>query len=103
MGTLGSFCILASFSTLRGHTAFVKHLFSRSRLVFSTTYIFFINWHFVGGPGYTIIYRYSSVLINTSVCTDLLFDFIHSWRHSRFQNDHWVYLDDTKRLFQVYK
>merc|ERR1719498_2047148 len=37
--TLGSLCIMASFSILRGHSAFIKYLLSRSRALFSTTYV----------------------------------------------------------------
>lgn len=36
--TLGSLCFLSSFSILRGHAAFVRHLLSRSRALFSATY-----------------------------------------------------------------
>mmetsp|Transcript_27304 Transcript_27304/g.63556 ORF Transcript_27304/g.63556 Transcript_27304/m.63556 type:complete len:257 (+) Transcript_27304:76-846(+) len=36
--TLGSLCFLGSFSALRGHAAFARHLFSRSRLPFTLTY-----------------------------------------------------------------
>mmetsp|Transcript_113745 Transcript_113745/g.332185 ORF Transcript_113745/g.332185 Transcript_113745/m.332185 type:complete len:259 (-) Transcript_113745:81-857(-) len=36
--TLGSLCFLSSFSVLRGHAAFVRHLLSRSRALFSATY-----------------------------------------------------------------
>ncbi|CAK9011527.1 unnamed protein product [Durusdinium trenchii] len=36
--TLGSLCFLGSFSALRGHSAFLRHLLSRSRLIFTLTY-----------------------------------------------------------------
>mmetsp|Transcript_83241 Transcript_83241/g.156649 ORF Transcript_83241/g.156649 Transcript_83241/m.156649 type:complete len:317 (-) Transcript_83241:34-984(-) len=36
--TLGSLCFLSSFSVLRGHSAFIRHLLSRSRALFTVTY-----------------------------------------------------------------
>merc|ERR1712232_145101 len=37
--TLGSLCMLLSFSVLRGHVEFLKYLFDRSRIVLSGTYV----------------------------------------------------------------
>jgi len=37
--TLGSMCFMSSFSILRGHGAFVRHLLSRHRALFSATYV----------------------------------------------------------------
>lgn len=36
--TLGSVCFLASFAALRGHSAFLRHLISRSRAPFTAIY-----------------------------------------------------------------
>lgn len=37
--TLGSLCFLGSFSALRGHSAFLRHLLTRERLPFTSTYV----------------------------------------------------------------
>merc|ERR1711865_1272149 len=37
--TLGSLFVMSSFSILRGHGAFIRHLLTRSRALFSTTYV----------------------------------------------------------------
>eukprot|EP00929_Paragymnodinium_shiwhaense_P079151 TRINITY_DN41158_c0_g1_i1.p1 TRINITY_DN41158_c0_g1~~TRINITY_DN41158_c0_g1_i1.p1 ORF type:complete len:272 (+),score=57.32 TRINITY_DN41158_c0_g1_i1:148-963(+) len=37
--TLGSLCFLSSFSILRGHGAFLRHLLSRQRVLFTLTYV----------------------------------------------------------------
>mmetsp|Transcript_106618 Transcript_106618/g.331122 ORF Transcript_106618/g.331122 Transcript_106618/m.331122 type:complete len:261 (-) Transcript_106618:104-886(-) len=37
--TLGSLSVMSSFSILRGHAAFVRHLLSRSRALFSAVYV----------------------------------------------------------------
>lgn len=51
--TLGSLCFLGSFSALRGHSAFLRHLLSRSRLIFTATYAMSM----VGTLWASLIYR----------------------------------------------
>eukprot|EP00438_Fugacium_kawagutii_P000918 Skav211593 [mRNA] locus=scaffold2962:54861:62463:- [translate_table: standard] len=48
-----SLCFLGSFSVLRGHSAFLRHLLSRSRLIFTATY----GLSMVGTLWASLIYR----------------------------------------------
>jgi len=51
--TLGSVSFMSSFSILRGHAAFARHLLSRSRVLFSATYV----TSMVGTLWASLIYR----------------------------------------------
>ncbi|CAJ1402830.1 unnamed protein product [Effrenium voratum] len=68
--TLGSLCFLGSFSALKGHSAFLRHLLSRSRLVFTLTYA----TSMVGTLWASLIYRsyllamlFSAIQVSTLV------------------------------------
>mmetsp|Transcript_41072 Transcript_41072/g.89749 ORF Transcript_41072/g.89749 Transcript_41072/m.89749 type:complete len:146 (-) Transcript_41072:83-520(-) len=68
--TLGSLCFMASFSILRGHIAFFRHLISRSRILFSTTYVLSMLgtlWASLVYRSYVLTVVFSSVQVTALV------------------------------------
>eukprot|EP00389_Voromonas_pontica_P015710 GDKH01024521.1.p1 GENE.GDKH01024521.1~~GDKH01024521.1.p1 ORF type:complete len:250 (-),score=36.40 GDKH01024521.1:239-988(-) len=62
--TLGSLCLMFSFSTLKGHKAFIGHMMSREKLTFSSTYILSLLltlWATLGAKSYILTLVFSGI------------------------------------------
>ncbi|CAE7832431.1 unnamed protein product [Symbiodinium sp. KB8] len=109
--TLGSLCFLGSFSALRGHAAFARHLFSRSRLPFTLTYSLSMGgtlWASLIYRSYLLTIAFSAVQVSSLVLAsqmrvDVVPVVVHSWREARAEPCYGHGLEGMQRMLQVRK
>eukprot|EP00439_Symbiodinium_sp_Y106_P059292 s878_g8.t1 len=114
--TLGSLCFLGSFSALRGHVAFARHLFSRSRLPFTVTYSASMGgtlWASLIYRSYLLTIAFSAVQVSSLVGNESIFGtacfyispvvpvVVHSWREARAEPCYRHGLEGMQRMLQV--